>query len=140
MPMIDLYTPAGTLPDGHEPELTRQLANAVLAAEGVADPQPFHLANTAAFIHLLPAPAVGTAGQAPARAVRIQIVTPPGSLTRAGQRQITAAATDITRRHANDPELAVWVILTEAASGGWGINGTAYGAEEFAALAQHATT
>jgi hypothetical protein len=29
----------------------------------------------------------------------------------------------------------VWVLLTEAAEGGWGIAGTAFGGEEFAALA-----
>jgi hypothetical protein len=28
-----------------------------------------------------------------------------------------------------------WVILSEAAEGGWGIAGTAYGKEEFGALA-----
>jgi hypothetical protein len=30
------------------------------------------------------------------------------------------------------------VILTEAAEGGWGIGGTAYGVEEFSALARAA--
>ena len=36
-----------------------------------------------------------------------------------------------------DPSQAkrTWVLLTEAAEGGWGIAGTAYGREEFAALA-----
>jgi hypothetical protein len=31
-----------------------------------------------------------------------------------------------------------WVILTEAAEGGWGMLGTAFGKEEFAALAAKA--
>ena len=31
-----------------------------------------------------------------------------------------------------------WVILTEAAEGGWGIAGTAFGVEEFTALAKRA--
>ena len=36
-----------------------------------------------------------------------------------------------------DPSQAkrTWVVLTEAAEGGWGIAGTAFGREEFAALA-----
>ncbi len=32
-----------------------------------------------------------------------------------------------------------WVLLTEAAEGGWGIAGTAFGREEFAALAAKKT-
>jgi hypothetical protein len=39
-------------------------------------------------------------------------------------------------RIAGDPSQAgrAWVLLTEAAEGGWGIAGTAFGCEEFAAL------
>lgn len=41
---------------------------------------------------------------------------------------------------AGDPSLAArtWVILTEAAEGGWGLAGTAFGIEEFTALARKA--
>ena len=41
---------------------------------------------------------------------------------------------------AGDPTLAgrTWVVLTEAAEGGWGMFGTAFGKEEFAALAAKA--
>jgi hypothetical protein len=39
-----------------------------------------------------------------------------------------------------DPTQAgrTWVLLTEAAEGGWGLAGTAFGREEFAALAAQA--
>jgi len=39
-------------------------------------------------------------------------------------------------RIAGDPSQAArtWVLLSEAAEGGWGIAGTAFGREEFAAL------
>jgi phenylpyruvate tautomerase PptA (4-oxalocrotonate tautomerase family) len=33
------------------------------------------------------------------------------------------------------PTRRTWVLLTEAAEGGWGVAGTAFGKEEFAALA-----
>ena len=34
--------------------------------------------------------------------------------------------------------MRTWVILTEAAEGGWGLSGTAFGVEEFGALAARA--
>ncbi|HEX3842252.1 MAG TPA: hypothetical protein VHU85_15780 [Acidimicrobiales bacterium] len=42
--------------------------------------------------------------------------------------------------YAGEEELRkrTWVILTEAAEGGWGLSGTAFGAEEFTALARRA--
>jgi phenylpyruvate tautomerase PptA (4-oxalocrotonate tautomerase family) len=140
MPMIDVYAPADLFPAGADLELGRELTHAVLRAEGVAAPGPFHLNNTAAFIHRLPASALSTAAAQPARVVRIQIVTPPGSLKREGQKQVTKEATEIVARIAGDPGLAsrTWVILTEAAEGGWGINGTAFGIEEFTDLARRA--
>ena len=54
MPMIDVYAPADIFPDDADELLGRELTHAVLRAEGVAQPGPFHLDNTAAFIHRLP--------------------------------------------------------------------------------------
>jgi phenylpyruvate tautomerase PptA (4-oxalocrotonate tautomerase family) len=140
MPMIDVYAPADIFPADADEQLGTDLAHAVLRAEGVAQPGPFHLDNTAAFIHRLPASAISTAGTRSARTVRVQIVTPPGSLNRDGQRQITREASEIIAKTAGDPSQAgrTWVILTEAAEGGWGIAGTAFGIEEFTALARKA--
>jgi phenylpyruvate tautomerase PptA (4-oxalocrotonate tautomerase family) len=137
MPMIDVYAPTDLFPADADEQLGTELTHAVLRAEGVAAPGPFHLDNTAAFIHRLPATAVSTASRPSAPAVRIQIVTPPGSLNREGQRQITREATEIVTKLAG-PGHTVWVILNEAAEGGWGINGTAFGVEEFTALARRA--
>jgi phenylpyruvate tautomerase PptA (4-oxalocrotonate tautomerase family) len=137
MPMIDVYAPTDLFPADADEQLGTELTHAVLRAEGVAAPGPFHLDNTAAFIHRLPAAALSTASTPSAPAVRIQIVTPPGSLDREGQRQITREATDIVAKLAG-PDHTVWVILTEAAEGGWGINGTAFGVAEFTALARRA--
>jgi phenylpyruvate tautomerase PptA (4-oxalocrotonate tautomerase family) len=70
----------------------------------------------------------------------VQVITPPGALNRDGQRQLTREATDIVAKIAGDPGLTArtWVILSEAAEGGWGLAGTAFGVEEFTALARRA--
>jgi phenylpyruvate tautomerase PptA (4-oxalocrotonate tautomerase family) len=140
MPMIDVYLPADLIPAGADSELGNELTHAVLRAEGVANPGPFHLDNTAAFIHRLPASAISTASAPAARSVRVQIVTPPGALSREGQRQIVREATEIVSRVSVDTGQAArtWVILAEAAEGGWGLAGTAFGVEEFGALAARA--
>jgi phenylpyruvate tautomerase PptA (4-oxalocrotonate tautomerase family) len=140
MPMIDVYAADDLFPAEVDEELGRELTHAVLRAEGVAQPGPFHLDNTAAFIHRLPASAVSTANTASARTVRVQVVTPPGALSRNGQKQLVREATEIVARVAGDESQAArtWVILQEAAEGGWGLAGTAFGVEEFAALAQRA--
>ena len=140
MPMIDVYAPADLFPAAADSELGDELTHAVLRAEGVASPGPFHLDNTAAFIHRLPASAISTANAPSARNVRVQIITPPGSLNREGQRQLVREATEIVTRISGDEGQATrtWVILTEAAEGGWGLAGTAFGREEFGALAARA--
>lgn len=140
MPMIDVYAPAALFDDAAVTQLGTELTHAVLRAEGhYEDPiSPFFTTNTAAFVHRLPV--VSTAAEPVANAVRVQIVTPPASLDREGQRQITREATEIVARIAGDESLAArtWVILTEAAEGGWGLGGTAFGQEEFAALTARA--
>jgi hypothetical protein len=49
-------------------------------------------------------------------------------------------ATEIVANLCGDPAQAgrTWVVLTEAAEGGWGMLGTAFGKEEFATLAAKA--
>ncbi|MGG7507220.1 tautomerase family protein [Plantibacter sp. YIM 135249] len=140
MPMIDVYAPTDLFPADADEAIGHELTHAVLRAEGVTAPGPFHLDNTAAFIHRLPASAISTANTPSARTVRVQIITPPGSLGRDGQRQITREATEIVARFAADPTQTArtWVILTEASEGGWGLAGTAFGIPEFTALAQAA--
>ena len=140
MPMIDVYAPADLFPADADRTLGEQLTRAVLRAEGVASPGPFHADNTAAYIHRLPACAVQTHATAQARTVRVQVVTPPGALGRDGQKQLVRDATGIVAAACGDPSQAArtWVILTEAAEGGWGLLGTAFGKEEFAALAAKA--
>jgi phenylpyruvate tautomerase PptA (4-oxalocrotonate tautomerase family) len=139
--MIDVYAPADLFPAGTDRALAQELTAALLRAEGVASPGPTHLNNTGAYIHRMPPSAVHTAATDAARTVRVQVVTPPGVLTRAGQKQLVAEATQIVAKLANDPTqpARTWILLTEAAEGGWGIAGTAFGREEFAALARPRT-
>jgi len=140
MPMIDVYAAADLFPEGTDRQLGEELTLAVLRAEGVVRPGPFHLNNTAAYIHRLAPLAVQTAATAAARTVRVQIVTPPGALKRDGQKQLVKEATEIVTKISGDSTQAsrTWVILTEAAEGGWGLFGTAFGQEEFSALATKA--
>ncbi len=140
MPMIDVYAPADLFPAGTDGLLGKELTMAVLRAEGVATPGPFHLNNTAAFIHRMDPRAIHTAATNSARTVRVQVITPPAALTREGQKQLVKEITEIVTKVSSDPTQAgrTWVILTEAAEGGWGLAGTALGREEFAALAAKA--
>ena len=121
--------PPISFPANADRELAEELTPALLRAEGVETPGPAHLDNTGAYIHRLPACAVNTARSGAARTVRVQILTPPGVLNRAAQRSLVAEVTRIVARISGDPTQAArtWVLLTEAAEGGWGIAGTAFG-------------
>jgi phenylpyruvate tautomerase PptA (4-oxalocrotonate tautomerase family) len=138
MPMIDVYAASDLFPAGSERQLAAELTAALLKAEGVADPGPTHTNNTGAYLHRMAPETVHTAATDRARTVRVQVVTPPGVLDRAGQKAVVADFTQIVAKIAGDPSQAVrtWVLLTEAAEGGWGIAGTAFGQAEFAALAK----
>ncbi len=135
MPMIDVTAPTGLIPDEHHEALARELAHALLRAEGAPRSDPY-LANTGVFIRQLPHTGVHTAGTARARTVRVDVLTPPGALNREGQRQLVAEATEIVTRHSGDPtqNTRTWVLLQEAAEGGWGVYGIALAQDEFAAL------
>jgi phenylpyruvate tautomerase PptA (4-oxalocrotonate tautomerase family) len=135
MPMIDVFAAADLFPADSDRQLGEELTLAVLRAEGVSNPSAFLLDNTAAYIHRVAPTAVQTAATPQARTVRVQITTPPGALNRDGQKQIVKEATEIVSRISGDASQAkrTWVILVEAAEGGWGMFGTAFGHMEFAA-------
>ena len=102
MPMIDVYAAAALFPSDADPKLAEELTAALLKAEGVEKPGPTHLNNTGAYIHRMPASAVNTAAAGAARTVRVQVLTPPGVLNRAGQKQLVAEATQIVARISGD--------------------------------------
>jgi phenylpyruvate tautomerase PptA (4-oxalocrotonate tautomerase family) len=134
MPMIDVYAAAGTFPD--KTRLTRELAAAVMRWEQVPDLALFRK-NTAAFIHDMPADAIGNV-EGDSNYVRIQVLTPIGVLSRDKQVGVVRELTDIIAAAASDPSLAerTWVLLTESPEGGWGIGGTAMTGVDIATAAK----
>ena len=142
MPMVDVYAPIDMFPAGSDGYLGLELTMAVLGAEGVATLGPLHLNNTAAFIHRMDKQAIRTAAAESARAVRVQVLTPAGMLSRDGQKQLVKEITEIIATISGDPtqKNRTWVLLTEAAEGGLGIAGTALGKLEFADLAARAAS
>jgi phenylpyruvate tautomerase PptA (4-oxalocrotonate tautomerase family) len=123
MPMIDVYAAAGTFPDSHQ--LAQDLAAAVMRWEQVPDLALFRN-NTAAFVHDLPPESIANVvGES--NYVRVQVLTPVGVLDREKQLGVVKELTEIVASAAGDLGLAerIWVLLTEAPEGGWGVAGHA---------------
>jgi phenylpyruvate tautomerase PptA (4-oxalocrotonate tautomerase family) len=132
MPMIDVYAAPGTFADEHA--LAVALATAVKTIEEVPD-IPMFRTNTAAFVHAVPTLSnVNGDGNY----VRVQVLTNAGALDRAKQLAVVARLTSLVAEAAGDPSLAdrTWVLLTEAAPGGWGLHGHAHTNEELVAAAR----
>jgi len=134
MPMIDVYAVAGTFADKRA--LTKSLTAALMRWEKVPA-IPLFIENTAAFVHELQPDALATAGGENSY-VRVQILTPVGVLDRDKQLGVVKEMTEIVAAAAGDPTLAerTWVLIAEAAEGGWGIDGRAYTAAEIGETAK----
>jgi phenylpyruvate tautomerase PptA (4-oxalocrotonate tautomerase family) len=138
MPMIDIYAAAGTFADRHR--LAQAAAAIVKEVEQVPD-IPMFRENTAAFVHELDpssfANVDGTAGH-----VRVQVLTNAGALDREKQLAVTERLTRLISDEAGDATLTqrTWVLLTEAAPGGWGLWGHAHTNEELVAAARRQIT
>ncbi|MDT5258049.1 MAG: hypothetical protein QOD10_3129 [Mycobacterium sp.] len=124
MPMIDVYAPGGAFEDKHE--LARRLAAAVMAVEEVPDIAMFRQ-NTAAFIHDLPADAISNVDGG-SDYVRVQVMTNAGALDRDKQIAMVASLTEVIAGAPGNPPAPerIWVLLTEAPDGGWGLWGHAH--------------
>ena len=134
MPMIDVYATAGTFADTHT--LARDLAAAVMRHEGVP-PLALFRDNTAAFVHDLPAAAISNVN-GDSNYVRVQVLTPVGTLDRDTQLGVVKDLTEIVTTASGDDTQAqrTWVLLTEAPEGGWGINGVAMTGPDMVAAAR----
>lgn len=134
MPMIDIYLPKGIVRD------TRQLAidaaSTVKSVEGVPD-IPMFRQNTAAFVHEIDSSSMADV-DGDAHHVRVQVLTNAGALDREKQIAVVRRLTDLVAVAANDADLVdrTWVLLTEAAPGGWGLWGHAHTNEEIVAAAR----
>jgi len=134
MPMIDVYAQPGTFDDPHA--LAGALAAAVKEIEEVPD-IPMFRKNTAAFVHELPLGGVANV-DGDSDYVRVQVLTNAGALDRDKQIAVVERLTAIVAEAAGDPTLTqrTWVLLTEAAAGGWGLWGHAHTNEELIAAAR----
>ncbi|MBN9253329.1 MULTISPECIES: hypothetical protein [unclassified Mesorhizobium] len=132
--MIDIYLPKGIVRD------TRQLAidaaSTVKSVEGVPD-IPMFRQNTAAFVHEIDSSSMADV-DGDAHHVRVQVLTNAGALDREKQIAVVRRLTDLVAAAANDADLVdrTWVLLTEAAPGGWGLWGHAHTNEEIVAAAR----
>lgn len=134
MPMIDITAIIGTFADPHQ--LAVDAAAAVKDVEQVPD-IPMFRKNTAAFVHDLPATSLanvdGDSGY-----VRVQVLTNAGALNRDQQLAVVERLTALVATAAGDETLRdrTWVLLTEAAAGGWGLWGHAHTNEELVTAAR----
>ncbi|MDN4597819.1 tautomerase family protein [Leifsonia virtsii] len=134
MPMIDIYAPAGTFADPHA--LAAAAAATVKDVEGVPD-IPMFRSNTAAFVHELPAAHLSDVDGSGDH-VRVQVLTNAGALDREKQLVVVERLTALVAEAAGDASLVdrTWVLLTEAAPGGWGLWGHAHTDEELVQAAR----
>lgn len=134
MPMIDIHAPAGTFADPHA--LATAAATTVMRVEAVPD-IPMFRENTAAFVHELPSGAISDV-DGRSDHVRVQVLTNAGALDRPKQLAVVEQLTALVVKAAGDPALArrTWVLLTEAAPGGWGLWSHAHTNEELVAAAR----
>ncbi len=132
--MIDVYATAGTFTNPHQ--LAADLARTLMTIEGVPD-IPMFRQNTAGFIHEMDASAIanvdGDSGY-----VRVQVLTNAGALDRDKQLAVVGQFTQLVATAAADQSLSqrIWVLLTEAVDGGWGLGGHANTNEELVAAAR----
>lgn len=134
MPMIDVYSVAGTFADTHQ--LAVDLATTLMTIEGVPN-IPMFRQNTAAFIHDLPADALANV-DGESNYVRVQVLTNVGALDRDKQLAVVSQLTELVAKAAGDEGLLqrTWVMLTEAEAGGWGLWGHAHTNDELVGAAR----
>ena len=134
MPMIDIYASAGTFADIHQ--LAADAAATVKTIEKVPD-IPMFRKNTAAFVHELPPGAIANV-DGDSNYVRVQVLTNAGALDRDKQIAVVQQLTELVAKAAGDSTLKerTWVLLSEAAPGGWGLWGHAHTNEELVGAAR----
>lgn len=134
MPMIDIYAKAGTFADTKK--LAADAATTVKNVEGVPD-IPMFRKNTAGFVHEMAEDTLANV-DGDNNYVRVQVLTNKGALDRDKQLEVVKQLTELVISAAGDETLRerTWVLLTEAADGGWGLWGHAQTNEELVAAAR----
>jgi phenylpyruvate tautomerase PptA (4-oxalocrotonate tautomerase family) len=134
MPMIDIYASEGIFADRHA--LAQAAAAIVMEVEKVPN-IPMFRKNTAAFVHVLPRGDLANV-DGDGDYVRVQVLTNAGALDREKQIAVVARLTELVATASGNPDIAqrTWVLLTEAAPGGWGLWGRAQTNEELVSEAR----
>jgi phenylpyruvate tautomerase PptA (4-oxalocrotonate tautomerase family) len=134
MPMIDITAAAGTFADPHQ--LAVDAAATVKDVEQVPD-IPMFRTNTAAFVHEVPGTSFANV-DGDGTHVRVQVLTNAGALNRDQQLAVVERLTALVATAAGDETFRerTWVLLTEAAPGGWGLWGHAHSNDELVGAAR----
>jgi phenylpyruvate tautomerase PptA (4-oxalocrotonate tautomerase family) len=98
---------------------------------------PMFRKNTAAIVHEMP-PAAMANVDGDSTYVRVQVLTNAGALDRDKQIAVVEQLTALVAKAAGDPTLKdrTWVLLSEAAPGGWGLWGHAHTNDEIVGAAR----
>lgn len=136
MPMIDVTTRTGKFTPEQQERLIADLTAAVLRWERAPDTDLFR-SNTAGFVHELPVGSLATASGGH-DVVRVEVLTPAGALGQEQRAGIVAELTSLVATAAGDPSQAgrTWVLMREAADGGWGVAGHAFSVADIRASAR----
>jgi phenylpyruvate tautomerase PptA (4-oxalocrotonate tautomerase family) len=128
VPMIDVFTAAGTFTDMHD--LACTLALELLEVYGLGD-NVWLRQNTATYIHEWPTSAFANAN-GDSDYIRVRVLTAAGALSREQKIQTVARLTAAIAHAPGTPPPPerIWVILTEASDVGWGLAGHAHTTEE----------
>jgi phenylpyruvate tautomerase PptA (4-oxalocrotonate tautomerase family) len=123
MPMIDVYAIEGTLknPRALATDLAQRMMVVLQAPE-----IPLLRKNIAVFVHELPTGLLSNV-DGESQYVRVTVLTSAGRLDRERQLALVQQFTDVVVAAMDDGADAdhVWVQLTEAVDGGWGLSGHA---------------
>lgn len=132
MPMIDIYAPKNTFSDVKS--TAQKAAELVMTIEEVPN-IPMFRQNTVGFVHEMDNNAISNVDSEDG--IRVQILTNKDALDRQKQLDLVEQMTDMIAKQANrDSTDKIWVLLTEATSGGWGIWGHAHENEELVVAAR----
>jgi phenylpyruvate tautomerase PptA (4-oxalocrotonate tautomerase family) len=127
---LDLYVPKGSLARDKRATLASELTENLLKWTDASDDDAIR-ANVSVWVHELPSDAVNAGGH-PANVARLDIKVPTVALTTRERRQgVIADATAIVQRAATAPFEHVWVIVSHAIDGGWGVDGRAFSEDDF---------
>jgi phenylpyruvate tautomerase PptA (4-oxalocrotonate tautomerase family) len=127
---LDLYVPKGSLAPEKRATLASALTESLLKWTDASDDDAIR-ANVSVWVHELPADAVNAGGR-PAKVARLDIKVPTVALTTQERRQgVIADASTIVQQAAAVPFERVWVIVSHAIDGGWGIDGRAFSEDDF---------